>query len=30
MKAKRIHYSKVFSLGNFQNEKIGIVLQVED
>lgn len=29
MKATHIEYSKVFNLGNYSNEKIGITLEVE-
>jgi hypothetical protein len=30
MKATKIYYQKCFNLGNYQNEVIGIELQVED
>lgn len=30
MKTTSIHYSKVFSLGNFQNEKIGVDVEVQE
>lgn len=30
MKTSSIHYSKVFSLGNFQNEKIGVDIEVQE
>lgn len=30
MKATKIYYEKCFNLGNFENEKIGIELIVED
>ena len=30
MKATKIYYEKLFNLGNYQNEKIGIELIIED
>jgi hypothetical protein len=30
MKAKEIYYKKLFSLGNFQNEEIGIKIEIEE
>lgn len=30
MKTKNVIYQKVFSLGNFENEKIGIEIEVEE
>lgn len=30
MKISEINYSKVFSLGNFENEKIGVVLSIDE
>lgn len=30
MKAKKIYYKRLFNLGNFQNEEIGIELEVEE
>lgn len=30
MKTKSIHYSKVFSLGNYENEKIGVDIEVQE
>lgn len=30
MKTTLIHYSKVFSLGNFQNEKIGVDIEIQE
>jgi predicted membrane chloride channel (bestrophin family) len=29
MKTKTVSYSKVFSLGNYENEKIGVEIEVE-
>lgn len=30
MKTKSITYSKVFSLGNYENEKIGVEIEIQD
>lgn len=30
MKTSSIHYSKVFSLGNYENEKIGVDVEVQE
>jgi hypothetical protein len=30
MKTKSINYSKVFSLGNYENEKLGVEIEVEE
>jgi hypothetical protein len=30
MKAKKIYYKKLFNLGNFQNEEVGIELEIEE
>ena len=30
MKIKEVSYSKVFSLGNFENHKIGFIAEIED
>lgn len=30
MKATKIYYEKLFNLGNYENEKIGIEVQLED
>ena len=30
MKATKIYYKRLFSLGNYQNEEIGMEIQVED
>jgi bifunctional ADP-heptose synthase (sugar kinase/adenylyltransferase) len=30
MKAKKIYYKRLFSLGNYQNEEIGIEIEIED
>ena len=30
MKPTEINYSKVFSLGNYENEKIGVVIKLEE
>lgn len=30
MKTSNIHYSKVFSLGNYENEKIGVDIEVQE
>lgn len=30
MKTKSIHYSKVFSLGNYENEKIGVDIEIQE
>lgn len=30
MKAKKIYYEKCFNLGNYQNEKIGIEIELEE
>lgn len=30
MKTKNIHYSKVFNLGDYQNEKLGVDLELEE
>ena len=29
MKAKRVYYEKCFSLGNFENQKVGIEIEIE-
>ena len=30
MKAKKIYYKRLFSLGNYQNEEIGIEIEIEE
>lgn len=30
MKAKKIYYEKCFNLGNYQNEKVGIEIELEE
>jgi hypothetical protein len=30
MKTSSIHYSKVFSLGNYENEKIGVDVEIQE
>ena len=30
MKTTLIHYSKVFSLGNYENEKIGVDIEIQE
>lgn len=30
MKATKIYYKRLFSLGNYQNEEIGIEIEIED
>ncbi|HEY3406453.1 MAG TPA: hypothetical protein VGK59_23860 [Ohtaekwangia sp.] len=30
MKTIQIHYSKVFSLGNYENEKIGVEIEIQE
>lgn len=30
MKAKKIYYKKLFALGNFENEEIGVELEIEE
>ncbi len=30
MKTKMISYSKVFSLGNFENEKLGVEIEIQE
>lgn len=30
MRTSSIHYSKVFSLGNYENEKIGVDIEVQE
>lgn len=30
MKTTSIHYSKVFSLGNYENEKIGVDIEIQE
>ncbi len=30
MKTKSVHYSKVFNLGDYQNEKIGVDIEIEE
>lgn len=30
MKTKNVTYSKVFSLGNYENEKIGVEIEIQD
>ena len=30
MKTKIVSYSKVFSLGNYENEKIGVEIEIQD
>lgn len=30
MKTKQVSYSKVFSLGNYENEKIGVEIEIQE